>query len=222
MIPGPRPEALLGLSLGAARILASVLLLSSREADRLLKAMPGLSRALTIGTQGRPERSGGELRGPILWAETMAARAASSGDPSCFVYTVAARAYDTPENRVLVAALKALADAGRTVDIRTLRARDTALARLINERSGTAIRWLEHRALVDVAMRPGQPPRTPAHPPRAPPPVRAGRCPARPPPASRWRARTWPWWPIPARGPSTGPSSPSSRVCASGAYPWLR
>jgi hypothetical protein len=152
--PWAAAEALLGLSQGAAHMLAGMLLLSSPEAEALLAAMPGLSRSLSMGTTSRPERSVGEVRGPILWSETLAARAASANDQASFVYTVASRAYDTAENRVLVGALRALADAGRTVDTRALRDRDTDLARLINARTMDAIRWLEHRALVDVSLRP--------------------------------------------------------------------
>jgi len=148
--PWTAAEALVGMSHGAARMLAAILLLSSPEAESLLDALPRLTRCLAISTTSRSERSSGELRGPILWAETMAARAASAGDGGCFIYSVAARAYDTAENRVLVGALKALADAGRTVDTSALRERDSDLARLLNERGGAARMWLEHRALGGV------------------------------------------------------------------------
>ena len=73
--------------------------------------------------------------------------------PGSFVYTTAAKAYDTAENRVLATALKALADAATTIDTREVRDRDTDLGRLIAERSMRAIRWREHRALVDVPQR---------------------------------------------------------------------
>jgi hypothetical protein len=151
--PWGAAETLLGMSHGAARFLAAILLLSSPEAEDLLDAMPTLTRSLTIGTVGRPERSSGELRGPILWSETMAARAASSGDHNVFVFSIAARAYDTAENRVLVAALRALVEAARTVDTHDLRERDTELGRLVNHRAMLAHRWLEHRAFADVPHR---------------------------------------------------------------------
>jgi hypothetical protein len=83
----------------------------------------------------------------------MAARASSSGDTNVFVFSIAARAYDTAENRVLVAALRALVEAARTVDTRALRERDTELARLVNGRAMLARQWLEHRAFVDVPHR---------------------------------------------------------------------
>ncbi len=115
--------------------------------------MPALSRSLSIQTVGRSERTSGELRGPILWSETIAARSASAGNPHAFVYTRADRAYDTSENRILVGALRALVQAGRTVDTGALRERDTDLARLINTRSMLAHRWLEHRPFSGVALR---------------------------------------------------------------------
>jgi hypothetical protein len=151
--PWAAAETLLGMSHGASRLLAAILLLSSPETEDLLNAMPTLTRSLTIGTVGRPERSAGELRGPIQWSETMAARASSSGDTNVFVFSIAARAYDTAENRVLVAALRALVEAARTVDTRALRERDTELARLVNGRAMLARQWLEHRAFVDVPHR---------------------------------------------------------------------
>ena len=151
--PWAAAEALLGMSHGASQLLAAILLLASPEAEALFVAMPALSRSLSMSTVGRPERTSGELRGPILWAETIAARAASAGDPYAFVSTRADRAYDTPDNRLLVSALRALVAAGRTVDTGALRERDSELARLVYERSMLAHRWLEHRPFVGVSPR---------------------------------------------------------------------
>src|SRR5258708_4095368 len=77
--PWSATEALLGLSSGGAHLLASILLLSSAEAEALLGSMHEVSRALTIGTSGRTERSNGEIRGPILWSETLSARSSGGG-----------------------------------------------------------------------------------------------------------------------------------------------
>jgi hypothetical protein len=146
-------EALVGLSRVGARLVAAVLLLASAEAEALLEAMPTLSRSLSLSTVSRPERSSAEVRGPILWSETMAARAASGGDPSTFVFSIAARAYDTAENRVLVSALRALGEASAAVDTRALRNRNAELATIVVERATGAHRWLEHRAFADVTPR---------------------------------------------------------------------
>src|SRR5258708_5190970 len=129
--PWSATEALLGLSSGGAHLLASILLLSSAEAEALLGSMHEVSRALTIGTSGRTERSNGEIRGPILWSETLSARSSGGDDTMVFVYSLPARVYDTPENRVLVAALRPLKEAGRTVNTRALPERPTHLARIL-------------------------------------------------------------------------------------------
>ena len=80
----------------------------------------------------------------------MSARAASAGDPMVFVCASPMRAYDTPENRVLVAALQSISDAARLVDVGALRTRDTPLARRIRDNGNLARRYLDHRALADV------------------------------------------------------------------------
>jgi hypothetical protein len=151
--PWSAAEALLGMSLGAARLLAAILLLSSPEAEALLDRLPKLIRTLAMTTTSRPDRSSSEVRGPILWSETTAARSSSAGASGEFVFSIPGRAYDTAENRVLVAALRALASAGQTVDTRALRRRDSDLARLLSERIMLSGRWLEHRALSGIPKR---------------------------------------------------------------------
>lgn len=80
----------------------------------------------------------------------MSARAASAGDPNVFVCASPMRAYDTPENRVLVAALASISSAARFVDVGSLRSRDTPLARRIRDNGSLARRYLDHRALTNV------------------------------------------------------------------------
>jgi hypothetical protein len=105
--------ALLGLPQRAARQLVGSVLATSDEAENLLDAMPRIVRSMAIATTDRPERCFGELRGPVLWSETMSARSASAGDPGLFVCSTTAKAYDTDENRVLKAALATIERAGR-------------------------------------------------------------------------------------------------------------
>lgn len=105
--------ALLGLPPRAARQVAGQVMATSEEADHLLDAMPRILRSLAIATTDRPERCYGELRGPVLWSETMSARSASAGDPGLFVCSTTTKAYDTVENRVLKAALHRIERAGR-------------------------------------------------------------------------------------------------------------
>lgn len=153
LAPGSDPAAavgaLLGLSRFTAQAVVSCLVADGPEAVALLDRMPLTIRSLSISTTARPERCRGEVRGPILWGETMAARSATAGDEGLFVCAAPERAYDTPENRVLAAALRGLRAAGRQaagdhvegVDDPIRRARANGLA---------AARWLEHRALSPV------------------------------------------------------------------------
>jgi hypothetical protein len=104
--------ALLGLPQRAARHLVGAALATSVEAEVLLDAMPKIVRSLAIATSDKAERCYGELRGAVLWSETMSARSASAGDPGLFVCSTTTKAYDTVENRVLKAALAAIERAG--------------------------------------------------------------------------------------------------------------
>lgn len=147
-------ETLIGLTPAAARLTAAVVLTTSPEVDVLVAALPRMVRSLTVATNARTERLFGEIRGPIVWNETLAARAATAGDPQLFVCTSLKRAYDTPENRVLVASLRAIADAGVLVERQGLRTRNSDLARHVRHNAGMAMRYLDHRAITGVSPSP--------------------------------------------------------------------
>jgi hypothetical protein len=131
--------------------LAGTILCTSPEAERLLHDMPTLVRALTTSVQASPVRSRGEVRGPVLWSETISARAASFGDPDLFVCTTPQRDYDTAENRVLVRALSVLADAGRAIEHVGVAHYDDPVMRSARDNGREARRFLEHPALAQVA-----------------------------------------------------------------------
>ena len=116
MTPSSVTAALLGLPNRVARQLVGAVLATSDEAEDLLEAMPAIVRSMAIATTDRAERCMGELRGPVLWAETMSARSASAGDPGLFVCATTTKAYDTDENRVLKAALDAIRRAARNAE----------------------------------------------------------------------------------------------------------
>jgi hypothetical protein len=147
--PAAAVSALLGLSRFTAQALVSALVADGPETARLLGSMPAIIRSLTIATTARPERCRGEIRGPILWGETMAARSASAGDEGLFVCAMPERAYDTPENRVLAAALRAIRTAGRHAGGDHVEAVDDAIRRA-RANGLAAARWLEHRAFSPV------------------------------------------------------------------------
>ncbi|MGQ0432916.1 MAG: hypothetical protein ACT452_10995 [Microthrixaceae bacterium] len=143
--------ALVGLPHRAASMLVGTVVATCDETEDLLAAMPRILRSLAIATTDRPERCHGELRGPVLWSETMSARSASVGDPGLFVCATTTKAYDTAENRILKAALAVIERAGHAAthgvdlhgDDRLRRARH-------NEHQARHL--LEHRALSGVPL----------------------------------------------------------------------
>lgn len=92
----------------------------------------------------------GELRGPVLWAETMSARSASAGDPGLFVCATTTKAYDTDENRVLKAALHAVHRAAHQAD----HSADShnEVVRRARHNGQSAARLLEHQTLAQVPV----------------------------------------------------------------------
>jgi len=148
-------SALLGLPARLCRHLVGTWLATSPEAEGLLTAMPQIVRSLAIATTDRPERCYGELRGPVLWSETMSARSASAGDPGLFVCATTTKAYDTDENRVLKAALAAIAAAGAEADAGASVTGGPVVedARRARHNGLQANHLLEHRTLADVPIK---------------------------------------------------------------------
>jgi hypothetical protein len=103
--------ALLQMREGEVRRLAAVHFLLSEEVARLLSQMPSLVRRLATTTVVDEEWSLERVRGPIRWGPTLGARAAT-GLPHLYITAPADRAFQTPENEVLVHALDAISDAG--------------------------------------------------------------------------------------------------------------
>jgi hypothetical protein len=142
--------ALLGLPPRVARQLVGSTLATSEEVEVLLEAMPRIVRSLAIATTDRPERCYGELRGPVLWSETMSARSASAGDPGLFVCATTTKAYDTDENRVLKAALDVIRRAGADAD-QGSDSHDEVIRRA-RHNGHRAAHLLEHRTLSGVPV----------------------------------------------------------------------
>ena len=143
--------ALLGLPNRVARQLVGAVLATSDEAEDLLDAMPTIVRSMAIATTDRPERCMGELRGPVLWAETMSARSASAGDPGLFVCATTTKAYDTDENRVLKAALDAIRRAARNAEHGMDSHADDVVRRARHNGQHSA-HLLEHQTLAQVPV----------------------------------------------------------------------
>jgi len=152
----PTVAALLGLpSLAVSQVVGSTMA-GGPEARALLAMMPATVRSLATSLKSHHQRCVGELRGPVIWSETMSARASSFGDPDLFICATPTRAYDIDENQVLVAALKIVADAGKdAVDRAPTPVVDPVLDAA--RRAGAeASRWMEHPSLTNVSrQRPG-------------------------------------------------------------------
>lgn len=149
--PARTTAALLGLPQRAARQLVGAVLATCDEAEDLLDAMPRILRSLSIATTDRPQRCHGELRGPVLWSETMSARSASAGDPGLFVCSTTTKAYDTDENRLLKAALAAIERAGGDAT-HGLDLHGDEVLRRARQNEHRARHLLEHRTLSAVPV----------------------------------------------------------------------
>ena len=144
-------EALTGVHSTTAKQVVGMRLATSREADTLLDHMHEITRSLSVATTSSPTRCEGEVRGPILWSETMAARSASPGAGNVFVCASPVKAYDTDENRVLRFALSRVRDAARDADPTGHSHGDDEAVRRARFNGTRAIRALEHRTLASVS-----------------------------------------------------------------------
>lgn len=144
-------SALLGLPPRVARQLVGAVLATSDEAEDLLDAMPRIVRGMAIATTDRPERCFGEIRGPVLWSETMSARSASAGDPGLFVCATTTKAYDTDENRVLKAALDHVRQSGRRAE-HGMDGYSDDVVRRARHNGQVAARLLDHQTLAQVPV----------------------------------------------------------------------
>jgi hypothetical protein len=148
-------SALLGLPSRTTRQLVGTVLATSEEAEDLLEKMPHILRSLAIATTDQPERCYGELRGPVLWSETMSARSSSAGDPGLFVCATTTKAYDTDENRVLKYALNTIHQAARDADHGPDHHVDDVVRRA-KHNGHEAHRLLEHQTLGAVPIVPAR------------------------------------------------------------------
>jgi hypothetical protein len=143
-------SALVGLPPVATAQFIGSALARSPEAQALLASMPGTVRSLATSIRAQNERCIGELRGPVLWSETMSARASSFGDRDLFICATTRRAYDSEENRVLVAALRTIADGARNATERIRAPAGDPLLDAARRAGADAARWLDHPSLIDV------------------------------------------------------------------------
>jgi hypothetical protein len=143
-------EAVLGLPGTSARQLVGAMLATADESETLLERMPHIVRSLTVSTVTKAQRCHGEIRGPVMWAETIGARSASAGDAGLFVCARPEKFFDTPENQLLVAALWAIRDAARAAEAGGHGDYDDDVLRRARHNGHIAMHFLDHRALVEV------------------------------------------------------------------------
>lgn len=160
----PRPfdvihtvSAVTGLSPITVSHLVGLIIAASPETKRLLDSMPWTIRSLATSIQTNAERCIGQLRGPVLWSETMSARASSFGDPDLFVCSTPSRAYDISENQVLAFALAEVVRSGQLAADRAdaIGTDDPQIGDALRA-AFEAGRFLDHPSLRDVSRkRPG-------------------------------------------------------------------
>lgn len=142
--------ALTGVDTSVLGDALSISLAASHEAEVLLDGMELRVRTLTTSVDTDTERCVNAVRGPVLWSETLTARANALGNDDVFVCATPSRSFDTVENRVLVAALEAIARAARALQGPTgakVAPEEAARIELIAQE---ARRWRRHHRLVDV------------------------------------------------------------------------
>lgn len=149
---GATVDALLGLSPEVVEQLAGVLLATCDEAESLIDGMPRTLRNLKTAVGSNTERCYGALRGPVQWSETFAAQASSFGSRDVYICSSPTRAYDIDENRVLVGALRAVADAGSHIDTISEDSYEDDGLRRARHNARAARRYLEHRSLDGIQL----------------------------------------------------------------------
>src|SRR5262249_34161324 len=103
--------AMLGWPDGDVTELAALQFLLSAEVRDFVHQLPELARRLSTTSVHDEERGTERIRGAINWGQTMSARLAN-GDPRLHVTTRFERAYQPPENELLVHVLDAMVRLG--------------------------------------------------------------------------------------------------------------
>jgi hypothetical protein len=143
-------SALLGVEPVLLADATAISLAASDEAVELLDGMELRVRTLKTTVATSAERCIYSVRGPILWSETITARANALGNEDVFVCMTTSRSFDTVENRILVAALEAIARAGKALRGPTGERVDPAEVDRIAAVADEAARWRSNPRLADV------------------------------------------------------------------------
>jgi hypothetical protein len=123
---------------------------ASSATRRLLDRTPKLLHALQTSTTMQAERCVGHVRGPVLWSETLNARAHTLGGDDVFVCGVQSRDYDIPENQVLLGALDLVTRAASLMTSDAASLLSDELLEEIRARASTARSLRGDKHLADV------------------------------------------------------------------------
>src|SRR5262245_27204023 len=145
---------LLQMPASQVRVLAQLQFILSEPVGRLLEQMPFLVRRLSTTTADEIEISAERIRGAIRWGEAFGYRAAT-GVPHVFVTAPSRRAYNTPENQILVFALDCIATFGKRTGWH--HSTTSGPAEMVRSRVAEATRWLGARAFEDIPANPPTP-----------------------------------------------------------------
>ena len=146
--------ALLQMRPSELRTLGSVQFLVTDELGQMLDDLPFLLRRLATTTTSEEEWSVDRIRGSIQWGRTIGLRNAT-GLPTLYVTAPSRRAYQTPENEVLVTVLDEAVAAARRVG--WIRSESGPAGALVRRRAIAAERWRQSRMLLEVERRPVTP-----------------------------------------------------------------
>jgi hypothetical protein len=146
-------DGLLGLTIKVANQFIGTKIATSPEAETLLDSMTKTMRSLATSMQTHAQRCMGDVRGPILWSETMSARASSNGAEDVFVCATPGRAYDITENQILVYALNGVREGAVQSAIVSDQEYDDALLRRARAQGERARHYLQHPSLRSVSLK---------------------------------------------------------------------
>jgi hypothetical protein len=142
--------ALTGIHPGEVADLVTLHLAISEEADALLETVPKMTRNLASTTSSELERCIGNMRGPVMWAETLTARANTFGADDVFVCAAPKRDHNTSENRTLISALELIARANRAINSTSAEIFDAEGQARIVANATAARRLLRSRELAGI------------------------------------------------------------------------
>lgn len=146
--------ALLKMQPREVRSLGAIQFLTCDEVGRLLDYVPLLLRRLASTTTHEEEVTADRIRGSIRWGRTIGLRY-GSGAPNAYVTAPSRRAFQTPENQMLVLVLDAVVALGNEIGWSHSAAHE--VGSLVARRVAAASRWQQSRMLLEVERRPVTP-----------------------------------------------------------------